>query len=195
MTRGALVKLACAVDVNESLHAADFNRYCSDFSQSVDSELRRALDWWGASRLPVFLTAGVVGTTTFRIGKGGKISAVIQKAVAFDADQVLNPPRSPTISHFHQIPPHLATSSQITNHFLHPSISDVYVASTSTSQSQLLTPTHIHQNDWRRQVRRQGQRLQERAIVSLPCSVPLTALFLDASCRVFQPCSTRFNSC
>ena len=29
------------------------------------------------------------------------------------------------------------------------------------------SPTTIHQNDWRRQVRRQGQRFQERAIVSL----------------------------
>lgn len=139
--------------------------------------------------------------TTLRIRKGQigrhgrRGAAVIWVQITFDAAEYLIPPRSPTISHFHRIPPQLATSSQITNHFLHPSISDVYVASTSTSQSQLFTPTHIHQNDWRRQVRRQGQRLQERAIVSLPCSVPLTALFLDASCRVFHPGSTRSNTC
>lgn len=100
--------------------------------------------------------------------------------------QVLNPLTPPTISHFHQIPSHLRNII-INNQPLFASINLRRLRRlTSTSQSQLLSPTNNHQNDWRWQVRRQGQRLQERAIVSLPCSVHPNCHVLDASCRVLH---------
>jgi hypothetical protein len=130
----------------------------------------------------VFATSAVIALPSSCCGRSANQKS--RWVLPAEARRALRPPRRKSLPPIYKaacpscLPPS-QTSIDTTKHTTSTTHTSITINSNTSTHPFSITKFQIHQNDWR-QIRRKGQRLQERAIVSrIPPCLPVDVL--DAS--------------